>query len=126
MTIDLHTIPIILIVGIISLYFLVSGIKGLVHKRMMAHNPLADSPPSSVVNVLFNFLKYKVQTDLHINDSIIDKSEYINISGRDLIFRAWFHIIIGLLAMLVLILFLFSESLFNLYDNFFKILTSPN
>ena len=104
MTIDLHTIPIILIVGIISLYFLISVIKGLIQKSMMVHNPLADPPPSSVVNVIFNFLKYKVQTDLHINDSIIDKSEYINISGRDLIFRAWFHIIIGLLAMLVLIL----------------------
>jgi hypothetical protein len=83
---------------------------------MIVHNPLAVSAPSSVENVLFNFLKRRIQMDLNINDRFIDKSEYIAISGKDVLIRAWFHIVLGLLAMLILAVFLYPETFFNLFD----------
>lgn len=111
-------LPIILIVGAISLYFLITGIRGLIQRRMRILNPLADTPPSSPVGLALNILKKKFEADSKVPENFGDKGQMVDITGRDLLFRAWFHIIFGLLAMLVLIFFL-SPELFEKVMSFF-------
>jgi hypothetical protein len=52
-------VPVILIIGGISLYFLFSGLIALLKNRMTVVNPHADTPSTSVDGVIFDLLKKK-------------------------------------------------------------------
>jgi hypothetical protein len=107
-----QALPVILILGIISLYFLITGIRGLMKKSMRVLNPLADRAPSSMTDLFFDVLKKKVETDYNVPENFADKSQMIVIKGRDLYVRAWIHIILGLITVFVLVIFL-SPSLLD-------------
>ena len=111
-------IPVILILGIISLFFLITGIKGLIQRRMRILNPLADRTPLSMTDVVFNVLKKKVETDYPVPDNFADKGNMIDITGKDLLFRAWIHIALGILTIFVMVIFL-KPSVFEWILNLF-------
>jgi len=107
------TLPVILIVGTISLYFLISGINGLRHRRMRVLNPLARNTPTSPGEMILHILKKKVEEDYNVPEGFIDRNKQIDITGNELLFRAWLQIILGLLSTFVLTIFLYPE-LFNI------------
>ena len=111
-------IPVILILGIISLFFLITGIKGLIQRRMRILNPLADRTPLSMTDVVFNVLKKKVETDYPVPDNFAGKGNMIDITGKDLLFRAWIHIALGILTIFVMVIFL-KPSVFEWILNLF-------
>ena len=116
MSIDLHILPVVLTIGLISLYFLITGIKALIQRRMMVSNPLADASPVSLEGVLFNALKRKVQQDLNLSDHAIDRRPQIEITGSEAQLRAGLHIALGVIALLVLAVSLYPDAFFNLFD----------
>ncbi len=85
-------IPLILIIGTISLYFMITGIKGLLLRRMKVLNPLADTQSYNLQDLVFNTFKKQIESDINIPEGFVDKNEQIVITGNDLLFRAWFHI----------------------------------
>lgn len=111
-------LPVILILGIISLYFFVTGIKAFVQKRMRIFNPFADRQAFSISDLIFNTLKKKVESDYKVPENFVDKRTMIDITGRDLIIRAWIHIFLGIITIFVLIIFL-SPNLFEKIMNIF-------
>ncbi len=110
-------IIIVLIVGSISAFFLIRGIKGLFQKKMLVKNPLAKTAPSSPSGVIFNILQDKVSQDYHVPEGFIDRNPMIEITGKDLFMRASFNILLGLIALFILTIFLNPE-LFNLTMDF--------
>ena len=111
-------IPVILILGIISLFFLITGVKGLIQRRMKILNPLADRAPASIIDFVFNILKKKVETDYPVPNNSVDKSNMVDITGKDLLFRAWIHIALGILTIFVMVIFL-KPSVFEWVLNLF-------
>lgn len=116
-------IPVIFILGIISLFFLITGIKGLIQRRMKILNPLADRTPFSMTDIVFNVLKKKVETDYPVPDNFAGKDNMIDITGKDLLFRAWIHIALGILSIFVMIIFLLPSIFEWILDLFHKIKT---
>jgi hypothetical protein len=110
-------IIIVLIVGSISAFFLIRGIKGLFQKKMLVKNPLAKTAPSSPSGIIFNILQDKVSQDYYVPEGFIDRNPMIEITGKDLLIRASFNILFGLIALFILIIFLNPE-LFNLTMDF--------
>jgi len=87
---------------------------------MRVLNPHARSTPTSPAGVIFHIFKKKAEEDYSVPEGVIDRREQIDITGNELLFRAWLHIILGLLSILVLIIFLYPE-LFNIVmDSIFK------
>jgi len=109
MTVTLQQIPVIVIIGIISLYFLISGVMALVKRRMTVHNPHHDSPPTSVDGLIFNLLKRRAKQDYPVPENFGDRSKYAQINGREATLRALFHLAMGLLSLAVLLCFLMPE-----------------
>lgn len=100
------SLPIILILGAISLYFLVTGVRALVRGRMRVLNPLAHGAPISLEDLALEVLRKKVQDDYRVPEGFIDRSGSVNITGGELWFRAWLHIVFGVVTLLVLAVFL--------------------
>ena len=115
-SIDLHKFPLVLIIGLISLYFLITGIKAMIQRRMIVSNPLADASPVSVEGVLFNALKRKVQQDLNLSDHAMDKRPQIEITGSEAQLRAGLHIALGLIALLILGVSMYPDLFFDVVD----------
>jgi hypothetical protein len=109
--------PIILIVGGISLYFLATGIIALLKKRMTVVNPFAEERPLTIHSAIFIILKMKVEDDYKVPEGFIDRSSKTNLTGKDVLVRTWFHIIMGLIALFVLAAFL-NPAIFEKIMNF--------
>ncbi|PLX93260.1 MAG: hypothetical protein C0620_07820 [Desulfuromonas sp.] len=118
MEITLNQVPVILIIGGISLYFLFSGLLALLKNRMTVVNPHADTPSTSVNDVIFDLLKKRAAQDYPVPENFSDKSKYTQIHGNELKLRALFHLVMGLISMLVLLCFL-SEKVAEKTMNFF-------
>ncbi|MHB8883288.1 MAG: hypothetical protein ACYC69_17485 [Thermodesulfovibrionales bacterium] len=99
--------PVILIVGGIGLYFLVTGIMALFKKRMTVVNPHRLT--------VFGILKEKIEAELkvpEVPEGLIDRSPQMILRGKKVLVRAWFHIIFGLVALFILVVFL-NPALFD-------------
>jgi len=112
--------PIILLVGGIGLYFLVSGIMGLLKRRMTVVNPFAKKYPITIHGAIIDILEKKIQEDYKIPEAVIDRSPTTNLEGKDVLIRAWFHIIMGLIALIVLAIFLNPTIFDRIMDIIYK------
>lgn len=101
-----NDIPIILIVGGIGLYFLATGLTALLKKRMTVVNPFAEERPLTISSAIFSILKKKVEDDYKVPEGFVDRSPKMRLTGKNVLVRAWFHIIMGLIALFVLTIFL--------------------
>lgn len=99
-------LPVILIIGGISLYFLVSGIMALIKKRMKVVNPFAKRHPITISDAIIRILEKKAEDDYKVPEGFIDRSPRTNLKGKNVLVRAWFHIIMGLIALIILAIFL--------------------
>ena len=99
-------LPIILIVGGIGLYFLVSGIAALVKKRMTVVNPFAKKYPLTIFDAVMSILEKKVEDDNKVPERFVDRSPRMILKDKKVLARAWFHIIMGLIALIIMAIFL--------------------
>lgn len=106
-------LPIIIIVGGIGLYCLVTGIMALIRKRMKVVNPFAEERPLTISSAIFSILKSKVEDDYKVPEGFIDRSATTHLSGKNVLVRAWFHVIFGIIALFVLAIYL-NPALFEM------------
>lgn len=109
MAVTVQQIPVIVIIGSISLYFLITGVMALIKGRMTVQNPHHDSPPTSIEGLIFNLLKKRAKQDYPVPDNFGDKAKRTQITGSEATFRALFHLAMGLLSLAVLLCFLIPE-----------------
>lgn len=116
----------IIVIGLISAFFLVRGIKGLILRKMIVNNPLAITAPSSPTNAIIYLLQKKVAQDYPVPEGFINREQLIEIKGRSLLVRAWLNIFFGLIVLFIMIAMLKPE-LFDLtMDYIFRIFNKIN
>jgi len=113
---QIEKIPIILVLGTISLYLLIKGIRGLMQKSMRVPNPQADKIPASMDDLALDFLKKRIDADNKVPANFGDKRHMIEITGKDLFIRAGFYIMSGMITLIVLILYLSPSSFDRVYE----------
>ena len=116
----------IFIIGLISAFFLIRGIKGLILRKMIVNNPLAINSPTSPTDAIIHLMQKKVTQDYPVPEGFINRTKLVEIKGRSLIIRACLNIFFGLIALFVMITMLNPE-LFDLaMDYAFGIINKIN
>jgi hypothetical protein len=98
--------------GPICLYFLVTGIVALVRGRTEVLNPHQPSLPTDPLSIFMNIAQDQVQRDYPVPDAFIPKGSTVVLTGRDLYLRAIARITFG-----VLILVIIATSLVETFRN---------
>lgn len=94
------------IIGIISAFFLIRGVKGLIKRKMLVNNPLAKVTPTSPADVVFGILQEKVNQDYPVPEGFINRGKLIEITGKGAVIRALVNILLGLIALFIKLILL--------------------
>ena len=116
----------IFIVGLISAFFLIRGIKGLILRKMIVNNPLAITAPASPIDAIIYLFQKKVAQDYHVPEGFINRDKLIEIKGRSLLIRAWLNILFGLIVLFILLTILSPELFDSTMDYVFRIINKIN
>ena len=116
----------IFVIGLISAFFLIRGIKGLILRKMIVNNPLAIKTPASPTDAIIHLIQKKVAQNYPVPEGFINREQLIEIKGRSLVVRAWFNILVGLIVLFFMITML-NQELFDLtMDYIFQIIDKIN
>lgn len=103
---NLRDLPIVLILGAIALYLLLSGGWALLRGAMRVPNAWAGATHGSVEGLLWSAMQRQVERDYPVPEGYLDRSAHTYLYGRALYWRAGLHIVAGLLVAGLLALYL--------------------
>lgn len=97
------------IIGIISAFFLIRGVKGLIKRKMIVNNPLAKAAPASLTDVVIGIMQEKVSKDYPVSEGFINRDKLIEITGKGAVIRAFLNILFGLIAFFIILILIKPE-----------------
>ena len=110
------------IIGIISAFFLIRGVKGLVKRKMIVNNPLAKVAPTSPTEAVIGILQKKVSQDYPVPEAFINRNKLIEITGKGAVVRALLNILFGLIALFIILILIKPEWLDSTMSQIFRII----
>lgn len=102
----MHELPVVLILGSIALYLVLSGGLGLMRGAMRVRNPWARETSASLEGVVWAAMQRQVERDYPVPEGYLNRGEHTYVYGRALAWRAGLHIAAGLLVAGLLALYL--------------------
>ncbi len=114
----------VFIIGIISAFFLIRGVKGLIKGRMIVHNPLAKVTPASPADAIARMVQEAAIQNNPVPEDFINRDKLIEISGKSLIIRACLNILFGLVALFIMFTLIKPELFDATMDHIFSIIDS--
>lgn len=110
------------IIGIISAFFLIRGIKGLIKGKLIVHNPFAKTAPLTPVDAFIHILQEDAIKKSKVPESFYNRDQNIVLSGKGLYVRACLNILFGLVTLFIMFTFIKPELFDATMDYIFRII----
>jgi hypothetical protein len=111
----------IFVIGLISAFFLIRGINGLIKGRLTVHNPFAKTAPLTPVDAFIHILQEDAIKKSNVPEAFYNREQNIEISGKGLYVRACLNIIFGLIALFIMLTLIKPELFDATMDHIFRI-----
>ena len=99
----------VFVIGIISAFFLIRGVKGLIKGKMIVHNSLAKVAPISPIDAIARITQEAAIQSNPVPEEFINRDKLTEITGKALIIRACLNILFGSVALFIMFVLIIPE-----------------